>query len=140
MGRLNEHKNIKKFQVMVVLQYNQILCKLLNIFKLFTKMLPSFSTNFSVSRTWTTIKLALDLTNIELSYFSPAMNNFPQELMRRYEVNFKCSSDIKPTPVRDVKANCIGKLVSIRGIVTRASEVGPIAVSLIHIKTSFSNS
>lgn len=51
------------------------------------------------------------------------MNNFPQELMRRYEVNFKCSSDMKPTPVRDVKANCIGKLVSIRGIVTRASEV-----------------
>ena len=43
--------------------------------------------------------------------------------MRRFELNFKCSSDTKPTPVRDVKANCIGKLVSIRGIVTRASEV-----------------
>ena len=65
------------------------------------------------------------------------MNNFPQELMRRYEVNFKCSSDIKPTPVRDVKANCIGKLVSIRGIVTRASEVGLIAIYLTIIKTPF---
>lgn len=52
-------------------------------------------------------------------------NNFPQELMRRYEVYFKCASDIKPTPVREVKADCIGKLVSIRGIVTRATEVKP---------------
>jgi DNA replication licensing factor MCM7 len=43
--------------------------------------------------------------------------------MRRYEVYFKCSGNTKPTAVRDVKANCIGKLVSIRGIVTRASEV-----------------
>ena len=43
--------------------------------------------------------------------------------MRRYEVSFKCSSETKPTPVREVKADCIGKLVSIRGIVTRATEV-----------------
>ena len=43
--------------------------------------------------------------------------------MRRYEVYFKCASDTKPTPVREVKADCIGKLVSIRGIVTRATEV-----------------
>ena len=58
-----------------------------------------------------------------LVYSSAAANNFPQELMRRYEVYFKCSSETKPTPVREVKADCIGKLVSIRGIVTRATEV-----------------
>jgi len=53
----------------------------------------------------------------------PQLNNFPQELMRRFEVTFKCATDTKPIPIRDVKADSIGKLVSIRGIVTRASEV-----------------
>ena len=56
----------------------------------------------------------------------PANNAFPPELMRRYEVNFKSGgSDAKPIPVRDVKAQMIGKLVNIRGIVTRATEVKP---------------
>ena len=55
----------------------------------------------------------------------PAHNAFPPELMRRYEVNFKLNSDIKSLPVRDVKAEHIGKLVNIRGIVTRATEVKP---------------
>ena len=45
--------------------------------------------------------------------------------MRRYEVAFKTSSDTKATPIRDVKAECIGKLVNIRGIVVRATEVKP---------------
>ena len=55
-----------------------------------------------------------------------ANNAFPPELMRRYEVNFKSGgSDAKPIPVRDVKAQMIGKLVNIRGIVTRATEVKP---------------
>ena len=55
----------------------------------------------------------------------PANNAFPPELMRRYEVNFKTGSDAKPIPIRDVKADSIGKLVNIRGIVTRATEVKP---------------
>ena len=52
-------------------------------------------------------------------------NAFPPELMRRYEVSFKLNSDIKPLPVRNVNADSIGKLVNIRGIVTRATEVKP---------------
>jgi len=55
----------------------------------------------------------------------PTNNAFPPELMRRYEVNFRCGSDAKPIPIRDVKAQMIGKLVNIRGIVTRATEVKP---------------
>jgi len=55
----------------------------------------------------------------------PTNNAFPPELMRRYEVNFRCGSDAKPIPIRDVKAQSIGKLVNIRGIVTRATEVKP---------------
>jgi DNA replication licensing factor MCM7 len=42
-----------------------------------------------------------------------------------FEVNFKLNSDIKPMAIRNVKADQIGKLVNIRGIVTRATEVKP---------------
>lgn len=52
-------------------------------------------------------------------------NQFPPELMRRYEVFFKSSSASKTTPIRLVNANSIGKLVNIKGIVTRATEVKP---------------
>ena len=54
-----------------------------------------------------------------------ARNTFPPELMRRYEVYFKSQTNDKIIPVRDVKAAHVGKLVSIRGIVTRATEVKP---------------
>jgi len=54
-----------------------------------------------------------------------AHNNFPAELMRRFEVYFKTPSSDKSVPIRDVKAGCIGKLVNIRGIITRATEVKP---------------
>merc|ERR1712088_1116855 len=56
----------------------------------------------------------------------PSNNAFPPELMRRYEVNFKTGSDAKPIPIREVKADNIGKLINIRGIVTRATEVKPL--------------
>jgi len=55
----------------------------------------------------------------------PVRNTFPPELMRRYEVYFKSQSNEKVIPIRDVKANQIGKLVNIKGIVTRATEVKP---------------
>jgi len=55
-----------------------------------------------------------------------AQNQFPPELMRRYEITFKAPSDNKSMPIRDVKASSIGKLVSIKGIVTRATEVKPL--------------
>ncbi|MGH0157994.1 UNVERIFIED_CONTAM: hypothetical protein FKN15_034696 [Acipenser sinensis] len=55
-------------------------------------------------------------------------NQYPPELMRRFEVYFKPPSSSKPRVVRDVKAECIGKLVTVRGIVTRATEVKPMMV------------
>ncbi len=55
----------------------------------------------------------------------PPQNQFPPELMRRYEVYFKASSEQKSLVIRDVKAGCIGKLVNIKGIITRATEVKP---------------
>jgi DNA replication licensing factor MCM7 len=55
----------------------------------------------------------------------PAGMNFPPELMRRFEVYFKAQSSDKILPIRDVKASQIGKLTSVRGIVTRATEVKP---------------
>ncbi|XP_051781173.1 DNA replication licensing factor MCM7 isoform X2 [Erpetoichthys calabaricus] len=55
-------------------------------------------------------------------------NQYPAELMRRFEVYFKPPSTLKPRVVRDVKADSIGKLVTVRGIVTRATEVKPMMV------------
>ncbi|XP_016108798.1 DNA replication licensing factor MCM7 [Sinocyclocheilus grahami] len=52
-------------------------------------------------------------------------NQYPSELMRRFEVYFRPPSTLKPKVVRDVKADGIGQLVTVRGIVTRATEVKP---------------
>ncbi|XP_039198390.1 DNA replication licensing factor MCM7 [Crotalus tigris] len=52
-------------------------------------------------------------------------NRFPAELLRRFELYFKAPSSAKPRVIREVKAEAIGKLVTVRGIVTRVSEVKP---------------
>ncbi|KAJ8337817.1 hypothetical protein SKAU_G00367830 [Synaphobranchus kaupii] len=52
-------------------------------------------------------------------------NQYPAELMRRFEVYFRPPSTAKPLVVRDVRADSIGHLVTVRGIVTRATEVKP---------------
>uniref|UniRef100_A0A7N6AUC3 DNA replication licensing factor MCM7 n=1 Tax=Anabas testudineus TaxID=64144 RepID=A0A7N6AUC3_ANATE len=52
-------------------------------------------------------------------------NQYPPELMRRFELYFKPPSTAKPKVVRDVRADSIGHLVTVRGIVTRATEVKP---------------
>ncbi|CAG9772663.1 unnamed protein product [Ceutorhynchus assimilis] len=52
-------------------------------------------------------------------------NQFPQELMKRFEIYFKDLSTRKHQPIREVKADQLGKLVSVRGIVTRSTEVKP---------------
>ncbi|XP_063223755.1 DNA replication licensing factor Mcm7 [Bacillus rossius redtenbacheri] len=52
-------------------------------------------------------------------------NKYPPELMRRFEVYFKDAALRKPLPIREVKAEHIGKLVTVRGIVTRCTEVKP---------------
>lgn len=51
-------------------------------------------------------------------------NMYPADLIRRYEVAFKPAT-LRPIAIRDVNAACIGKLVTIRGIVTRATDVKP---------------
>ena len=42
------------------------------------------------------------------------------------ELYFKNLDTSKSVPIRDVKADYIGKLVTIRGVVTRATEVKPL--------------
>ncbi|XP_071439916.1 DNA replication licensing factor Mcm7 [Hetaerina americana] len=55
-------------------------------------------------------------------------NRYPSELMRRFEIYFKDLTTKKTIPIRDVKAQHVGKLVSVRGIVTRGTEVKPLMV------------
>jgi DNA replication licensing factor MCM7 len=52
-------------------------------------------------------------------------NRFPNELLRRYELYFKTPSASKSVSVRQVKARSIGKLVNVKGVVIRATEVKP---------------
>ncbi|KAK2171405.1 hypothetical protein NP493_1071g00032 [Ridgeia piscesae] len=54
------------------------------------------------------------------------MNRYPVELMRRFEIYFKAQNDQKNLAIRNVKAESIGKLVCVKGIVTRATEVKPL--------------
>lgn len=46
-------------------------------------------------------------------------NKFPPELMRRFEIYFKNVSSAKSIAIRDIKADHVGKLVTVRGVVTR---------------------
>lgn len=56
----------------------------------------------------------------------PAHERFPPQLMRRFEIAFtEPKGRYRALAVRDVKAKDIGKLVSVKGIVTRATEVKP---------------
>jgi DNA replication licensing factor MCM7 len=48
--------------------------------------------------------------------------------MRRFEVSFKASNTAKAYSVREVKAEHIGKLMTVRGIVTRCTEVKPMMI------------
>ncbi|XP_063716057.1 DNA replication licensing factor mcm7-like [Symsagittifera roscoffensis] len=50
---------------------------------------------------------------------------FPPELLRRYDMFFKAPSAQKPMPIREVKANTIGKFVTVKGVVLRSTEVKP---------------
>lgn len=57
-----------------------------------------------------------------------ARNKFPHELMKRFEIYFKAPSTAKALSIRDIKAENMGKLVTMRGIVTRATEVKPMMI------------
>ncbi|OMJ92967.1 hypothetical protein SteCoe_4188 [Stentor coeruleus] len=54
-------------------------------------------------------------------------HGIPAEIKRRYElvVCFKSTSKLNIVPLREVGASCIGKLINVKGIVTRASDVKP---------------
>ncbi|KAG1688663.1 DNA replication licensing factor mcm7 [Nymphon striatum] len=55
-------------------------------------------------------------------------NKYPSELMRRFELYFKALSTTKSEAIRNIKAEHIGKLVQVKGIVTRSTEVKPMMV------------
>jgi len=52
-------------------------------------------------------------------------NRFPNELLRRFECYFRAPADMKGVSVRQIKARQIGKLVNVKGVVIRATEVKP---------------
>ncbi|RWS14280.1 DNA replication licensing factor mcm7-like isoform X1 [Dinothrombium tinctorium] len=56
------------------------------------------------------------------------LRKYPPELMRRFEIYFKAPSTQKAVSVREIKASNLGKLVTIKGIVTRCTEVKPMVV------------
>ncbi|XP_058803569.1 DNA replication licensing factor Mcm7 [Phymastichus coffea] len=55
-------------------------------------------------------------------------HRYAPELMRRFEIYFKNFNDAKSFSVRDIKAESIGQLMTVRGIVTRCTEVKPLLV------------
>ncbi|PPQ93221.1 hypothetical protein CVT25_015219 [Psilocybe cyanescens] len=51
---------------------------------------------------------------------------FPEHLLRRYNLYFKPLATDLPIAVREVKGASLGRLITVRGIVTRVSEVKPL--------------
>jgi DNA replication licensing factor MCM7 len=71
-----------------------------------------------------------DSNNNNNNNLTMAHELFPPQLLRRYNLYFKPSTgatgkSTKPLNIRNVKANHIGQLITIRGIVTRVSDVKP---------------
>nr|XP_042894859.1 DNA replication licensing factor mcm7-B isoform X1 [Parasteatoda tepidariorum] len=73
-------------------------------------------------------RLKLESRFHEEGEYRDPKNRYPPELLRRFEVCFKNKSAIENLSVRDVKAEHIGKLITVRGIVTRCTEVKPMIV------------
>lgn len=51
---------------------------------------------------------------------------FPSDLLRHFDIHFKPRSSENALSVREVKAEHLGKLVTMKGIVTRCTEVKPL--------------
>lgn len=64
----------------------------------------------------TTSQVSANMVNIDGKY--------PPDLIRRAEISFK-PAHAQTIPIREVKADCIGQLVTVRGIVTRTTDVKP---------------
>ncbi|TFK30025.1 minichromosome maintenance protein mcm7p [Coprinopsis marcescibilis] len=54
------------------------------------------------------------------------LNRFPAHLLRRYNLYFKPLKSDEAIAVREVKGSNLGQLITVRGIVTRVSEVKPL--------------
>lgn len=52
-------------------------------------------------------------------------NRFPNELLRRYETYLNVAPTSKSVSVRQIKARSIGKLINVKGVVIRATDVRP---------------
>ncbi|XP_061220059.1 DNA replication licensing factor MCM7 [Neopsephotus bourkii] len=53
-------------------------------------------------------------------------NQYPPELLRRFELYFRPPSSLQPCPIRAARAGSIGKLLTLSGVVTRVTEVQPL--------------
>ncbi|XP_041034631.1 DNA replication licensing factor MCM7 [Carcharodon carcharias] len=96
------------------------------------ELLPRFKAREVVSKDALDVyiehRLMMEQRTRDPNEIHDAQNQYPQELLRRFEVYFKPPSTVKPKVIRDVKADSIGKLVTVRGIVTRVMEVKPMMV------------
>ena len=70
-------------------------------------------------------RLLLEARNRGSDEIRDPKNQYPPELLRRFELNFTPPSAQKPLSIRQITADRIGTLVTIRGTVTRATEVKP---------------
>ncbi|MFH4975466.1 hypothetical protein AB6A40_002175 [Gnathostoma spinigerum] len=58
---------------------------------------------------------------------SDVRKKYPPQLMRRFDLCFKSRSIEKPLSVREIRAVHVGKLITVSGVVIRATEVKPMA-------------
>ncbi|KAJ1454692.1 minichromosome maintenance protein [Pelagophyceae sp. CCMP2097] len=56
----------------------------------------------------------------------PADDAFPRQLAMRFELRLVPPASVLPSPLREMRAADIGRLVRVRGIVTRATDVKPL--------------
>jgi DNA replication licensing factor MCM7 len=56
------------------------------------------------------------------------VSSYPAALLRRYTLSFKPRDKLPEISVRQIKASTVGKMVKVRGMVTRVSNVKPLAV------------
>eukprot|EP01040_Poterioochromonas_malhamensis_P018431 gene18431-21525_t len=89
------------------------------------KLLPESSTGcqwFDVIDTIQNQRKSLQTT---LQNANLPVADVPMSLKRRYQVVFKSLQGIKPVKLREIKAEDIGHLVTVKGLVTKASDVKP---------------
>jgi len=91
------------------------------------ELLPEFKDRDTVNKDTLDVYIEHRLLAEQRLYSADAprdpKNRFPNELLRRFEVYFKWNQ--KWSSVRQIKARSIGKLVNVKGVVIRATEVKP---------------